>query len=51
MLEGVDIVGDRIVAVWLRDASSRVTLHDRTGVRVGEVALPVIGSVAGLASE
>jgi prolyl oligopeptidase len=51
VLEGTDIVGDRIVAVWLRDASSRVTLHDATGGLAGEVQLPVIGSVAGLTSE
>jgi prolyl oligopeptidase len=37
-----------MVAVWLRDASSRVTLHTRGGERIHEVALPVIGSVAGL---
>jgi prolyl oligopeptidase len=39
------------VAVWLRDASSRVTLHTLAGERIHDVALPVIGSVAGLTGE
>ena len=48
VLEGTALIGDWIVAVWLRDASSRVTLHARDGTLLHEVALPVIGSVAGL---
>jgi prolyl oligopeptidase len=51
VLEGTALIGDWIVAVWLRDASSRVTLHGRDGALLHEVALPVIGSVAGLTGE
>jgi prolyl oligopeptidase len=51
VLEGTALIGDWIVAVWLRDASSRVTLHARDGALLHEVALPVIGSVAGLTGE
>jgi prolyl oligopeptidase len=51
VLEGTALIGDLIVAVWLRDASSRVTLHGRDGALLHEVALPVIGSVAGLTGE
>jgi len=51
VLEGTALIGDWIVAVWLRDASSRVTLHARDGTLLHEVALPVIGSVAGLTGE
>jgi prolyl oligopeptidase len=51
VLEGTALIGDWIVAVWLRDASSRVTLHSRDGALLHEVALPVIGSVAGLTGE
>jgi prolyl oligopeptidase len=51
VLEGTALVGDWIVAVWLRDASSRVTLHGADGALLHEVALPVIGSVAGLTGE
>jgi prolyl oligopeptidase len=51
VLEGTALIGDWIVAVWLRDASSRVTLHARDGALLHEVALNVIGSVAGLTGE
>jgi prolyl oligopeptidase len=51
VLEGAAIIGDWIVAVWLRDASSRVTLHGLDGSLLHDVALPVIGSVAGLTGE
>jgi prolyl oligopeptidase len=51
VLEGTALIGEWIVAVWLRDASSRVTLHTLAGERIDEVALPVIGSVAGLTGE
>jgi prolyl oligopeptidase len=51
VLEGIELVGDRIVVQRLRDASSRVTLHDLEGRLVGEVELPDLGSVAGLTGE
>ena len=51
VLEGAALIGDWIVAVWLRDASSRVTIHTMGGELVHEVALPVIGSIAGLTGE
>jgi prolyl oligopeptidase len=51
VLEGVAVFGDVIVASWLRDASSRVTLHDRDGRLRREVALPEIGSVGGITGE
>ena len=51
VLEAAALIGDWIVAVWLRDASSRVTIHTLDGQRMHDVALPVIGSVAGLTGE
>jgi prolyl oligopeptidase len=51
VLEGAALIGDWIVAVWLREASSRVTLHRHDGALLHEVALPVIGSVAGLTGD
>lgn len=51
VLEGAALIGEWIVAVWLRDASSRVTLHRITGEWIADVPLPVIGSVAGLTGE
>jgi prolyl oligopeptidase len=51
VLEAVAVVGDVIVASWLKDASSRLTLHDRNGRRLRDIALPEIGTVAGLSGE
>ena len=51
VLEGAALVGEWILAVWLRDASSRVTLHTLGGELMHEVPLPVIGSVAGLTGQ
>ena len=46
-LEDVSLVGDRFFASYLEDAHSRVWVHDREGKRLGEVALPGIGTAQG----
>jgi prolyl oligopeptidase len=51
VLEAAALAGDRILALWLKDASSRLTLHDRRGTHLREIPLPVIGSVAGITGE
>jgi prolyl oligopeptidase len=51
VLEGAAVVGNRILAQRLRDASSRLVLHDLEGRRLREIALPQLGSVAGLTAE
>ena len=51
VLEGVAIVGAHLLAQRLRDASSRLFLHDLEGRVRHEIALPVPGSVAGLTGE
>jgi len=51
VLEGTSVIGDWIVAVWLREASSRVTIHGPGGEKVHDVELPVLGSVTGLTGE
>jgi prolyl oligopeptidase len=51
VLEAAEVVGDRILAQWLRGASSRLTLHERDGRLLCEIPLPMIGSVAGLTGE
>jgi len=50
-LESAAIVARRIVALRLRDASSRVELHDLEGRGLGEVPLPGLGTVSGLTGE
>ena len=46
-LEGVSLVGNRLVASYLSDASSKVRVFDLNGKEVREVALPGIGSSGG----
>jgi prolyl oligopeptidase len=51
VLEAVTLVGDRLLAQWLHEASSRLSLHDLEGRRLRAVVLPVIGTVAGTGGE
>ena len=51
VLESVAVVGNTILASWLKDASSRLTLHDLDGRRRRELPLPEIGSLAGITGE
>lgn len=51
VLEGAAVVGDRILAWRLKDASSRLALHDLAGRKVADVGLPLLGSVAGVTGE
>ena len=48
VLEGAGVVGTRLLALRLRDASSRLVLHDLEGAVLREIALPALGTVAGL---
>ncbi|HVP68676.1 MAG TPA: prolyl oligopeptidase family serine peptidase [Anaeromyxobacteraceae bacterium] len=47
VLEQVTRVGDRLVAVWMRDVKNAVEVLDLDGRRVAEVPLPGIGTVSG----
>lgn len=51
VLEGAWVVGEWLMAVWLVDATSRLTQHDLTGRELKEIELPMLGSVSGLGSE
>ena len=44
-------VGGRFIAAYLRDAHSLVKVFERDGRKVGEVALPGLGQVAGFTGE
>jgi prolyl oligopeptidase len=46
-LETVSVVGDRFIAVYLKDAHSLVKLFKPNGSPDGEIALPGIGSAGG----
>jgi len=47
-LENVSLVGGRLVAQWLADVKSEVTIHDLSGKSLGTLPLPGIGTLAGL---
>jgi len=46
-LENVDVVGERFVANYLKDAHSVVRLFEFSGKPFGEIALPGLGSAGG----
>ena len=43
-LAGIDIIGERLVLTYLRDAASDVYVHDLEGARLHVIALPPLGS-------
>jgi len=44
-LEQAQLVGNRLAAVTLRDAHSRLSIFELDGTPVGEVALPALGTI------
>ena len=46
-LRQVNLVGDRLLASYLKDAHSQIKVFDLTGKPLGEVALPGLGTVSG----
>ena len=51
VLESVALVHGSFVATYLEDAHSRLRLFERDGAPAGEIALPTLGSAAGLSVE
>jgi len=47
VLDGVSLVGDKIVADYMRDAQTIVKIFDLDGIYAGPVNLPGIGTAAG----
>ncbi|MEC7240444.1 MAG: prolyl oligopeptidase family serine peptidase [Myxococcota bacterium] len=47
VLEGISLVGGRLVAQYLEDAQSRVEVFELDGTPVGQVELPGVGSASG----
>ncbi|RAK64012.1 prolyl oligopeptidase family serine peptidase [Hymenobacter edaphi] len=46
-LEGIDQVGGRLVATYLKDASSLIRVYDEAGKALRDVELPAIGTASG----
>ncbi len=51
VLESVSLVNEKLVAVYLEDARSRVALFGKDGAHLKDVDLPTLGSVSSLSGE
>lgn len=51
VLEGICLIGNRIAASYMKDASSRSYLYDLTGKLLGEVNIPGIGTMSGFSGK
>jgi prolyl oligopeptidase len=50
-LEAVDLVGDRFIASYLKDAHSVVRIFELSGKAAGEIPLPGLGSAGGFSGK
>jgi prolyl oligopeptidase len=51
VMDGVDFIGGKLFARYLVDASTKIFIFDTEGKQLGELALPGIGTVAGLSGK
>lgn len=51
ILEGVNVVGDRLVAQYMQNACSRLKISSLSGEYLRDIELPTLGSVYGLNGE
>lgn len=51
VLRGVSIVGGRLVAQYMQDATSRAYIYDFDGAFISEVKLPGIGTMSGMSGK
>ena len=47
-LRAVSHVGGKLAATWMHDATSKVSLHEMSGRHIRDIALPGVGTSAGL---
>ena len=50
-LEGIQVVGERLVLHYLQDAHTRVAVHDLGGAHLHDLPLPGLGSAGGLVGD
>ena len=50
LLEGINMAGDKIIAVYMENIANHAYLLDSNGKRIREIALPTVGSVGFSAS-
>jgi prolyl oligopeptidase len=51
VLQSVSLINDQFVVQALEDVKARLTVHERDGALVEEIALPTLGSVSGISGE
>jgi prolyl oligopeptidase len=51
VLESVSLVNEQLVAVYLEDAHSRISVHAKDGAHLKDVPLPTLGSVSSVSGE
>lgn len=51
LLENISLLGNKIVATYQHDVTSKVSVYTLEGVKEGDITLPGMGSVAGFNSE
>ncbi len=51
LLQSVAVAGGKLLATYLKDASSRVVQYSRSGILERELKLPAIGTVSGFVGE
>ena len=51
ILRGADLVGGKITATWLEDASTKATVHSLGGKELYTIAIPGIGTAGGFAGQ
>ncbi|MFH1160415.1 MAG: prolyl oligopeptidase family serine peptidase, partial [bacterium] len=47
VLQGVNLAGDRMIAIYMHKASSKALVYDYDGIQLGEMILPAVGTLAG----
>jgi len=51
VLQGINLVGDKIVAEYMHKAASKAYLFDYEGNQLSELTLPTVGTLSGLSGE
>ncbi len=51
VLQSASIIGEKLAAIYMQDASSHVYLYDLSGKPEGEIKLPALGTVGGFSGK
>jgi len=51
VLRGVTLAGGKVIAQYIKDATSKAYIYELSGTRVGEIKLPGLGTMSGLSGK